>query len=185
MDATVAALQAQPRWLFPAGDCPADVASAREVPVNYGAEGCAQDARTCLAGCQQGDGNACYALALLIEAQRAIEPAQEALYLRACRLGVVSGCTNRAAYIVRIEPPDQLRLHCAVRTFRMACDRADPWGCTMLGELLAQGHGVPQDLDEALRVLPKGCSEGERDAACKRAKELEREIIARHGELGI
>lgn len=101
-----------------------------------------------------------------------------ALFLRACRLGIASGCTNTAAYIVRVEQPAAPRLTCAVRTFELTCNRGDPWGCTMLGELLAEGHGVPRDLQRALRVLPRGCVLGEDDPACLRARQLQVLILA-------
>jgi hypothetical protein len=185
IDATVAALQQHPPWLFPAGECPADVAAPRERGIAYLADRCAPDAQACLGDCQRGDGNACYALALLLEGLNVGQPEQAALFLRGCRFGIVSGCTNRAAYIVRVERPDRDRLGCAARTFRMTCERSDPWGCTMLGELLSEGHGVPQDLEEALRVLRRGCTDGGDGPSCKRAKELEHAILARQGRLGI
>jgi TPR repeat protein len=185
IEETLAALKRQPAWLFPAGECPSDVASPQEMPVKYTGERCAPDARACLDECHRGDGNACYALALFVQQLHSDEVGEEALFLRACRLGIVSGCTNRAAYIVRVEPASDARLRCAARTFEMTCDREDPWGCTMLGELLSQGKGLPRNLDRALRVLRKGCTFGDSDPACQQAKLLEQQILEKRPPPGI
>jgi hypothetical protein len=96
-------------------------------------------------------------------------PVSEALFLRACTLGIVSGCTNRAAGMDR---PDA----CAIRTFQVGCDRDDPWACTMIGFHLIRGIGIAQDRERARQALAKSCRFGEDDPACEYAKRLLNEI---------
>ena len=65
---------------------------------------------------------------------------------------------------------------CVVRTFELTCARQDPWGCQMLGLVLARGFGVMQDFDRALQVLLDACRLGEDDPACEAAHMIETEI---------
>jgi hypothetical protein len=135
--------------LFPADDCPVDVAPERVELVKYLSEGCAPDIRTCMKACKGGDANACYAAALRTQELKKSPARSEALFLRACRLGIVSGCTNRAAGIL-LEPESPVRARCAARTFERMC----------------------RDVDRALRVLPTACLANEKDPACTAAREL-------------
>src|SRR5262249_32146117 len=98
-------------------------------------------------------------------------PVSEALFLKACTLGVVSGCTNRAANMHR-----PIGDACAVRTFQSACDRNDPWACTMIGFHLIRGIGIAKDRERARQALAKSCRYGEDDPACEYAKRLLKEI---------
>jgi TPR repeat protein len=163
-------------WLFPATECPADVAAASEAEVAYSVEQCAADLRACLSRCQARDARACYSAALRFQNLKVEETYSEALFLRACRLGVSSGCTNRAAGIMKLEPDRAGAADCAVRTFRAMCDRDDPWACTMFGLHLARGEGIAPDLDRALEVLKKSCRYGSDDPACSTAENLRKEI---------
>lgn len=113
---------------------------------------------------------ACYAAAGQLE--KRIPRLGEALYLRACRLGVTSGCTNRAAGILVQEADRPDGETCAARTFELTCARRDPWGCTMLGNALMKGQGIAQDLARARQILAGSCRLGEADDACRAAREL-------------
>lgn len=167
-----------PVWLAEATDvCPVDLMPQTEVAPQYLSEGCADDASVCFEKCRNDDANACYALALLIEdkkgyAQRPIT----SLYSRSCKLGIISGCTNRAALMINPDQKESGRNKCTAATFEKTCELNDPWGCTMFGGALANGDGVERDLDRALNVLSKSCILGDDDPACVAAKTLSKEI---------
>jgi hypothetical protein len=163
---------ALPSWLLPTDACPADVVSAVEVPMAPFEGMCEPALESCMRRCEAQDAVACYAAALHIQHSHARPQLSEALFLRACQLGISSGCTNRAAGILKLEPGRAGGDVCAARTFEISCNRHDPWGCTMYGLLLSIGKGVRQDVDQALAVLPGGCSAGPDDAACVAAQDL-------------
>jgi TPR repeat protein len=182
LPASLRELEARPDWLFGPAECPAELVSARPQPFRDLAEGCAADPRAFLARCRAGSGAECYALGEFVQEsgdERAEEYA-DALFLRACKLGIDSGCTNVAARlssrVAREIVPSASEDRCAARTFDKVCQRGDPWACTLLGLHLAIGRGVAQDLERALAVLPGGCRLGEREEACTRARELMRAI---------
>lgn len=175
-------IQNKPDWLFPADVCPADIMPSSEKDVLYLSEGCAKDPLGCFQKCKNEDGNACYSLALLIQDQYGREQLEsEPLFLRSCKLGIFSGCTNRAAAMFNLEATDSEAVKCSVNTFEKTCDKDDPWGCTMYGLVLAQGTGRPQNLDEALKVLSKSCKFGTDDEACQEAKRLEKQTLELKG----
>jgi len=170
-------LQKKPEWLFTGDACPGDVMPEFERKIKYKAVGCADNPDKCLEKCQAEDANACYALSLLLDEQRGKEEIDtQALYLRACKLGIVSGCTNNAAGKSNINPDDKTT-KCAADTFEKACSRNDSWGCAMYGLALGNGAGRRQDTDEALKVLQKPCLIAGNDSpACQSARKTE-EII--------
>lgn len=164
-------LEASPPGWLPAPDkCPADVMPARETPLDYSIEQCAAAPEGCLRSCRTGNASDCYAAALVLREIRH-NRVSEALFLRACALGIVSGCTNRAAGMERDEGPA-----CAIQTYQKACDRDDPWACTMIGFHLARGIGVAEDRERARQALSKSCRFGESDQACEYAKRLMEEL---------
>jgi hypothetical protein len=168
----------KPPWLFPATECPADVFPTTETRVTYVGTACDPDLKWCLDRCEASEGNGCYAAALRIEELKAAPQYSEALFLRACSLGVASGCTNRASGMLVLESQRADSWPCANRTFEAMCNRDDPWACTMWGASLARGSGVGQDLKRALEVLPKGCRFGREDEACAAALKLQDELKA-------
>jgi TPR repeat protein len=180
--AGLAMLAGQPDWLYPIAECPVDAFPTTQVRLAFPREACISNLLTCVQRCQEGEPSACYAAAQRTEDLKAEPEAAQALFLRACRLGIASGCTNRAAGLVfqKLDRADVWS--CANRTFKAMCDRADPWACTMWGSSLARGRGTRQDLDQALRVLPKGCALGETDEACIYARRTIREIEALRGD---
>jgi hypothetical protein len=170
-------LKNQPAWLYPADECPADLIPSIEKETEYLSEGCVNDPLKCLNKCEKNDANACYSLALLLQDYQGIEQQySEPLFLRACKLGIVSGCTNRAAAKLNLEAANADAVKCAVNTFEKTCDKDDPWGCTMFGFALAQGTGREKNFDLAIEALNKSCKYGDDDPACQQAKRLKEEI---------
>ena len=163
--------QSKPSWLFPANACPADVMSNQVVPVRYLGDRCIDRLGSCLAKCEKRDANACYASALAAKTLKK-KAISEALFLRACELGVVSGCTNRAAGMFT-EGGDE---KCMARTFEKTCELDDPWGCTMFALHLSHGLGVKVNFGKAKRVLSKSCKYGLTDKACQYGKGVMKKI---------
>jgi TPR repeat protein len=166
------ALQGRPGWLFVADRCPADVMPAGEVTWQGDDNLCETNLPGCLDRCQQRDARACYEGALQVQ-RLGNEPASEALFLRACTLGIPSGCTNRAAGMTKNGNEGDAAVRCAVRTFQRTCEANDPWGCTMFGWHLMEGLGIERDRARAGRILKLACVRyGKEDPACQRALEL-------------
>lgn len=167
----------KPKWLFGEDICPFEVFPKVEDDKFYSFESCAENADICLEKCKDNDGAACYSLAVSIQMKKGLEQyISEFLFLRACKLGYISGCTNRAARILNDHPNDDKFLKCAADTFEKSCEKDDPWGCTMFGDILFRGIIRPKDEEKALQVLAKSCKYGDADAACVKAKELIEEI---------
>jgi TPR repeat protein len=169
-------LRRRPPWLFPAEGCPADVVPATEAETTYLSEVCAEDLGSCLDRCQEDEANGCYAAALRLQELDFDEEYSEALFLRACRLGSRTGCTNRAAGMMNEDPEREDVLRCATRTFQLTCASDDAWGCTMFGSSLMRGAGIARDLELARKVLPKACLHGPEDPACVNARQLLKDL---------
>lgn len=163
---------AKPDWLPDLAKCPADVMPARETKSDYFKQRCAATLERCIGNCRAGNAGDCYAAALVLQEVRN-NPVSEALFLRACSLGIVSGCTNRAA---GMDKDNGVGNSCAVQTFEKGCERNDPWACTMIGFYLVRGIGVAKDPTRAKRLLAKSCRFGDADQACGYAKGILREI---------
>lgn len=169
------ALGAKPAWLFTGDACPADVMPEAETEIAYMGEGCADDPDECLRKCEAEDGTACYALALLLEEKHGLgKPEILPLYLRACRFGIASGCTNYAASKTNFEKMDEATTACTLNSFERTCARDDAWGCNMYGQFLALGLGREKDEAKALETFQKVCNiTGADSEACVEARELE------------
>lgn len=161
---------AWPDWLPKLDPCPADILPARDAPADFSLERCANAIEQCLDHCRANDARECYASAIVLQKVKD-GPVVQALFLKACALGIASGCTNRAA---SLDHGDDLS--CSMRTYRLACDRNDPWACTMTGFHLIRGIGVAKDFDEARKALKGSCRFGDGDEACAGAKQLLKEI---------
>jgi TPR repeat protein len=99
-------------------------------------------------------------------------PSVLSLFLRACRLGDSSACTNAAAGRKSMD-------ECSVRTFERTCEQTgDAWGCAMLGLALAKGEGIARDVERARTVLRKACEKAQDDPACAAATRLLGQIAA-------
>ncbi len=162
--AALAALGARPAWLFTAEVCPADVMTIGEHA--YFEAACRGGRlRDCLRECEGGAPASCFMAGLEVG-----EPASEALFLRACRLGMPAGCTNAAA--ARVKAADRFD-DCSFRTFEAGCEKArDPWSCTMLAGALVKGEPHPRDLPRARAVLVAACRNGPEDPACAQGRAL-------------
>jgi len=170
-------LKNEPEWLFPADACPAEIMPAFEKEIKYLNEGCENNPSSCLESCKKDDGNACYSLALVVQKQsEKAEKESEALFLRSCKLGIVSGCTNRAAGKLELEASNSIAVKCSADTFEKTCEKNDSWGCAMYGMVLIEGSGREQNLDDALKALSKACKSASDGEACRNAKKLEEEI---------
>jgi TPR repeat protein len=171
-DPAIRRLAQRPTWLFPFFECPADVFPGTEAPEVDEDRGCSTDLQACLDRCEAKDPYACYYGAQHVQAMKVTPDYSEALYLRACRLGVASGCTNRAAGLLNFAPDGSEPWPCANRTFAAMCEFKDPWACTMWGSSLLYGKGVEPDIPRARDALSQGCRFGQDDPACTAALKM-------------
>jgi TPR repeat protein len=155
--------------------CPADLFQTRATLLDrlFGDDTvfldvCRQDPVACATACVDDSSAAdCLSLALMLEidATPHLLPARHA-YGLACALGDPAGCTNRAAGIRNVPlEGDALSLlpfddkaDCLFRSFRLACDHGDSWGCTMLGQAYHYGEGTPRDPGLAKASYTKACT---------------------------
>jgi hypothetical protein len=163
-------LKAREPWLFTSGDCPADLVPALLPSFAYSPGACRGDRLLeCVRDCQRGAASFCYAAALELQPTNLDPDAVQAFFLRSCRLGFPSGCTNAAAGRIKGGEMDA----CSLGTFDAICERAgDPWACTMLGAALAKGEATPRDAARARTVLDKACQHDQRDPACRAARSV-------------
>jgi hypothetical protein len=160
-----------PDWLSKADACPADVMPAQSGdPPEFSTELCTAAVDQCLNRCRTGHAEDCYAAAIVV--QKAKDgPLAQALFQKACSLGIVSGCTNRAA-----KEDSEQNNSCSIRTYELACNHDDPWACTMMGLHLVRGIGIEKDPTKARKMLSKSCRFGPDDQACRVGKALLKEI---------
>ena len=166
--------------------CPADIyrrsATAGTASSDVERAQCQADPASCHAACfQEHNENACFSLALAIEARHDKEASlnyQEPLFARACASGSAGGCTNRAAGIrngqYENDPfttkPERARNACLFRSFQVACLAGDAWGCTMYGQSYENGEGVAADSAKAAEAYRKSCQISAAFAACDYAR---------------
>jgi len=162
-------------WLLATDACPADVLTAA-VDSGYKKGFCDGQIKNCLNKCEAYEVSYCYNLAVTLQKPEyeQFERYSEALFLRSCELGSISGCTNRAAGMQTALGDEALG--CAIRTYKKSCEFDDPWSCTMYGYHLYLGKGVEKNLEQALKALSKSCKNGIKDPACSNAKEIEKRI---------
>ena len=170
-------LKAREAWLFPAVDCPADVVPAKLPEFSFSLTTCrGERLLDCLVECQRGAASFCYMAALETQASGGDPATEQALFVRSCRLGYASGCTNAAAGRLA---GDRTMDQCSLRTFEQICERAgDPWACTMFGGALAQAEATPRDPARARTVLAKACEADQTDPACAAAQSILRGLPA-------
>jgi hypothetical protein len=161
----------KPAWLPGLDECPADLMPARKARSNFYEGRCESTLQQCVDNCRSGNGDDCYASAVVVQKVKRDSPISESLFLKACALGISSGCTNRAASM-----DSGQGTACALRTFAATCEHDDPWACTMLGMHLVRGIGIDKDHNGAREVLAKSCRHGDADDACRAAKALLKEI---------
>lgn len=148
---------------------------------------CAKHPSECVSSCTtKRSGEHCYRLALAFQENEAtIEPRYaQMLFQMACALGKASGCTNRAAHLRNAasegDPLTSLDTNaqekCEFRSFKIACEEDDPWGCAMLGQAFKNGEGARKSLGSAQRSYKKACRLNPDFAACAFAKSALKDI---------
>ena len=171
------AVRRQSAWIAEAKQCPAQLMTRSPVSPLATGNACMKNPTTaCLASCERGDAAACYWLGQGLQQRNAPDRAFEALYQRSCKLGVISGCTNRAAGMMVEQRDNAASQQCASRTFEKGCGFDDPWACTMQAFHLSYGLGVAPDPARALQLLRKSCKYGQDDPACIAGIRLKQEI---------
>ena len=177
-------LQHQP-WVAETLACPAAAMPKPETLLGVTKNKCKPGKRgVCLKRCTAGNASACYWLATELQADNAADDAADTLYVRACKLGIMSGCTNRAAGLLHRGSNDSATEKCVAQTFSIACAAADPWACTMYATLLANGKGVLKNEDLALEALAKSCKYGPGDPACSHAVTLKATLLKARSDAG-
>lgn len=156
-------------WAEDAGRCPVDLLG-NTPQVEIGDDACIwTDGSACLKRCESGDASACYWLGrdLLVREQ----PQSAGMLLsRACRLGAVPACTNRAIEQFARDEQSAASRRCTYLSVEKTCALGDAWGCAMQGGLLRKGSGVARDLDKARDVLEKACADAPETPACASAR---------------
>lgn len=148
---------------------------------------CAKHPRECYTACAtKRSGEHCYRLALALQKQeKTVQPRYaQMMFQMACALGEASGCTNRASHLrnaasegdplTSLEP--QAQETCQFRSFSVACEKDDPWGCTMLGQAYKNGEGVRKSFAAARRSYKKSCRLNPDFVACEYARSALNEI---------
>ena len=97
-------------------ECPADVFPSESVNTSLTADDCRNSLDLCKLECEQGAADHCLAAAFAMEE---LQPfGGTSLFLKACRLGAASGCTNAAAH--KFSQSDRIADECIVRSFKIA-----------------------------------------------------------------
>lgn len=162
-----------------ADTCPIEIFPARTVsPLGSHSLCRSSGLSRCLSLCANNKGEACYALAQEMFTSATDDVAVEALFQRSCKLGVVSGCTNRAAGMLKSKPTDERTKQCAIRTFSKGCDADDPWACTMYAWQIWRDNGDITSTQKALRFLEKSCKYGIKDDACRTGMQVKNKLQA-------
>ncbi len=171
------AVLANEDWQLDVATCPAELVAEHENTDFLKRDHCA-DPRlgTCLSECRNNEAGSCYWLAIALQ-DASVDPRVSAtLFQRACKLGVMSGCTNRAAGM-HLEKADEPSVQsCVAATYEKVCGFEDPWACTMYAATLTRGIGGTIDTEKALKALEKSCKYGPVDEACSTAMQIKEEI---------
>ena len=174
------AVIANTQWVNDAKLCPTQLMAKKETTSHLDGNECKPGRLAhCLASCTAGGPGACYWLGQALLQGNAKFDADEVLFQRACKLGVMSGCTNRAAGMLKASDTDERTKSCAAATFTAACAFDDPWACTMQALHLSRGIGVKKDTERALKSLEKSCKYGPEDQACIYAARIRSDIQAK------
>lgn len=171
----VKSLEGKTEWQTLKDICPSELVPERAAEIDFTENLCAQNPGECFKRCTEESGSACLALALLLQKTEGLkQPYSEVLFSRACKLGIASGCTNRAAGKLNSEKKSLESESCILETFEKSCALGDPWGCTMHGFLLWEGEFVKKDASKAIVSLKKACALDDTDSgACLRSKDVQ------------
>jgi hypothetical protein len=165
-------------WMSDIETCPSELVQPKEANDGTMSTDCSSGRlKSCLDRCRAGVAGACYWLGQAVQGEGRGQKAAEVLYQQSCKLGVSSGCTNRAAGMSSEREGDDKVQVCAVRTYKKTCELDDPWGCTMYAFHLSKGIGTAVDRELALKVLKKSCRYGPEDAACGYGRGLREQLL--------
>jgi hypothetical protein len=168
---------AKQSWVDETKTCPLDVMRSPQNKISMKRDECkSPNMSTCFKSCDSGSGESCYWLGQALLEVKAPPLAYETLFQRACKLGITSGCTNRAAGMLNDAPNNLGTNECTTKTFAKGCTFDDPWACTMYAYQLTQGRGVPKNKALALKALEKSCKFGVNDQACEYGLMLKKKI---------
>lgn len=170
--------EARGDWVAQATQCPLGLIKPGPVRDYLSHNSCEGDFGACYSKCAGGDGASCYWLAYGLQQGKTAGKGVDILFQRACRLGVMSGCTNRAAAQLQAQPQDPKVQRCAAQTFAQVCKYDEPWACTLYAAHLSRGLGVRKDARQALKVLAGSCKYGTGDPACVQGLKLREELEA-------
>jgi len=174
-------VMARQDWASELEKCPADLFSPPgQQKYNGEVRALCEDPATqseCMTNCTSGKGEYCYWLATgLQKTVSNTNEGSEILFQRACKLGIASGCTNRAATMMPDPPLTVNSNSCPGRSFERTCAANDPWGCTMHGLILSEDKSIPRNKERALEALKKACQFDKRDPACISANALKKKL---------
>ena len=165
-------------WVSEADRCPAELAQSEEANDRTSSKDCrVGNLKSCLIRCKAGVPGACYWLGQTLQSEGKARQAAEVLFQRSCKLGVASGCTNRAAGMALEKKNNEVTQACAAKTYQKTCALDDPWGCTMYAFHLSKGLGTTTNRELALQVLKKSCKYGPEDDACSQGLSLRKQLL--------
>ncbi|WP_342114171.1 hypothetical protein [Pseudoduganella sp. OTU4001] len=179
-DALATQVMANEEWTGDLGKCPVDLFAANRRQEydrairNQCFAPSGQEA--CMASCKAGQGQHCYWLANALQSAPQNKQAAEVLFQRACKLGIASGCTNRAAGMMAAPPTIVPVDSCEARTFEQTCAADDAWGCSMYGFILSRDKSAANHRERAIQALKKACKYGADDPACASSSSLIKEL---------
>jgi hypothetical protein len=81
------------------------------------------------------------------------------MFARACTLGSAIGCTNYAAALWLRAPATPDTVSCARRLFERACEVLEPFGCGMVGRMMAVEATTEAERLAARQQLERTCAE--------------------------
>lgn len=162
------AVLAQPAWLAETQRCPAEFLARKEESLRTNREYACPSGNPgeCFARCVSGAAESCYWLGQTLQEKKATTEAVDALFVRSCKLGIASGCTNFTAGLPDGKKDKPEVRACTLQTYERTCGHNDPWGCTMYAFELTRHNHSAADRTKALAALAKSCLNGQDDPAC-------------------
>ena len=135
--------------------CPAD--QLHDLDTHWARRDCAVDAATCRTACETDhDPGACMSLGIALEKSPVTAKDATSSYLRACELGLASGCTNYAAFLWKHNRKNAAAA-CAAAMFDKTCAVGDPFACGMVGRMIVDDATGPADLARGQARLEQAC----------------------------
>lgn len=125
------------------------------------------NARQCVARCEKGREDGCYAAGVLYETgQDVVVNNQFAAdsYKKACMLGSMSGCVRLGNMFFYGKHSDA-NYETAHALYLQACNEKDMYGCANIAMLFQLGLGVKQDLQKSKDYFNQACELGH-DISC-------------------